>query len=144
MSRFYRYQFTIRPARRTTRARITPRSCVDFTILLFREQRAEQRAYLVTSRLFSCLEKPFTNLHDFTKLIVRSDDGEAYRGCCIRYSLGLPNLSSSSSLSLNPFGGRVTMIDFESREAIRLNSPNSHWFIQLNGLLCYFHCESRL
>lgn len=85
MSRFYRYQFTIRPVHHTR-----PRHAALYDPAFPRAGRAEQRAYLVTSRLFPCLEKPFTNLHDFTELIVRSDDGETYRGCCIRYSLGLP------------------------------------------------------
>lgn len=95
MSRFYHYQFTIRlayHARARARAR-TLWSC-------FSASRVERRSYLVTSRLFPRLERPFTNSHDFTEPIVRLDDGEAYYGCCIGYPLGQTSLSLSFSLSL--------------------------------------------
>lgn len=60
---------------RIVRSRATP----HFMILLFRELR---RTEILSSRfpiIPSPRERPFTNSHDFTKPIVRSDDGEAYR-----------------------------------------------------------------
>lgn len=77
MSRFYRYQFTIRPTHHARASHRTLRSCFSASKASL-PQRAEQRSYLLTSRLFPRLERPFTNSHDFTKPIVRLDDGEAY------------------------------------------------------------------
>lgn len=134
--------------RRATHARASRRTLRLCFSTSGAEERERERSYLVTSRLFPRLERPFTNSHDFTEPIVRSDDSEAYCGCCASDIL----FAYQTYPSLSPFEASLwrprwwCWTSGSNPEAIRLNS-DLQTLISPYGWTTSFAplpCESRL